>query len=63
MTTHFKPPSTRAVSTFTVQHSCKEDEGLINTVCDEEKKLTEVQAEGRRIFSYEQLKKRPKSEN
>ena len=63
MTTHFKPPGTRVVSTFTVQHSCKEDEGLINAVCDEEKELTEAQAEGRRIFSHEQLKKRPKSEN
>ena len=41
-TTHFKPPRTRAVSIFIVQHSCKEDKGLINAVYDEEKELTEA---------------------
>ena len=53
ITTHFKLLSTRVMSIFIVQHSCKKDKSLINAVCDKKKELTEAQAKGRRIFSHE----------
>jgi hypothetical protein len=62
-TTHFKPPGLCAVSLQTVQRACKVDEGIINTVCEEEKELTKAQA-GRRIdWIDKELPKRPHSEN
>ena len=53
ITTHFKLLNTCVMFIFIVQHSCKEDKSLINAACDKKKELTEAQAKGRRIFSYE----------
>jgi hypothetical protein len=46
-TTHFDPLGLRTIDTQRLQRACKEDEGIINSVCDEEKELTERQATAR----------------
>jgi len=46
-TYHFKPTGYRTIEPQSVLRACKEDKGLINAVCKEEKELTPVQAEAR----------------
>jgi hypothetical protein len=60
-TTHFKPPGLRIVNTQSVQRACKEDEGIINAICEEEKELTMAQATGRTDWIDVQLPLRPHS--
>ncbi|KIN01395.1 hypothetical protein OIDMADRAFT_145468 [Oidiodendron maius Zn] len=43
-TTHFKPLGLRLVNTQSIQRACKEDKGIINAICEEEKELTDAQA-------------------
>jgi hypothetical protein len=62
-TTHFKPPGLRTVNTQSVQRACKEDEGIINAICEEEKELTEIQATARTDWIDIQLEVRPHSKN
>ncbi len=53
-TTHFKPPGLRTVEGEAVQRACKE-EGIINAIAEEEKLLTENQADNRTNWVDEQL--------
>jgi hypothetical protein len=61
ITTHFKPPGLRTITPKAVQRACKEDEGIINAVCEEEKELTKDQVNGRLDWIDEQLSRRPHS--
>jgi hypothetical protein len=38
-TTRFKPPGLCTIEPQSIRRACKSDEGIINTVCDEEKEL------------------------
>lgn len=60
-TLHFKPPGLRTVQPRTLQRACKEDEGIINAVCREEKELNEDQAKARDVWVDIQLPIRPHS--
>jgi len=46
-TVHFKPPGLRTIHPKAVQRACRNDEGLISAVCEEEKELSKDQATGR----------------
>ena len=37
--THFKPPGKRTIELEAEQLACKQDENLVNAVCEEEKEL------------------------
>jgi hypothetical protein len=43
-TTYFKPPGSCTDQPQTIQQACKADHDIINTVCEEEKELTDNQA-------------------
>ena len=60
-TYHFKTDSYEPVNSRFIRLACREDEGLINAVCEEEKELNESQARNRQDFVDEQLDKRPRS--
>ena len=62
-TYHFKPPGHRMIQTQSVQKACKEDEDLLNAICEEEKELLGYQAENRLRWIDEQLPARPHSED
>ena len=62
-TWHFKPPGFRTLEGRTIQRHCKEDEGIINAIAEEEKELTKAQADNRKEFINNELPKRPHSEN
>jgi hypothetical protein len=47
-TFHFNPPGYRTVESQSLQRACKDDEDIINAVCEEERELSEPQAKARR---------------
>jgi hypothetical protein len=61
LTAHFKPPGYREVEPQTIQRSCKEDEGIINAKCEEERLLTKAQARLRILWYILALLLRPRS--
>ena len=60
---HSKTDSNEPLNSDTIRLSCREDEGLINAVYEEEKELGSPQARNRREFVDERLEKRPHSKN
>lgn len=60
-TYHHKPPGYRTIEPPSIQTACRDDEGMINAVCEEEKELTAAQATTRTDWVDEQLPKRPRS--
>ena len=44
-TTHFNPPGLRTINPKPIQRACKDDEDIINAICEEEKELTQKQAD------------------
>ena len=46
-TYHFKTPGYRIIDPKAIQRACRDDEGIINSVCEEEKELTKAQATSR----------------
>lgn len=62
-TTHFKPSGKRTVEPQAIQQACKEDEGVINAVAEEEKELPQNLADQRDDWAGDQLKEHPHSIN
>ena len=60
-TYHSKTDSFEPLNSDSIRLQCREDEGLINAVCEEEKELGEKQAKNRQQFVDKQLDKRPHS--
>ncbi|OCK91004.1 uncharacterized protein K441DRAFT_576740, partial [Cenococcum geophilum 1.58] len=58
---HFKPPGMRSLSLKPIQKACKEDEGIINAVIEEERELDKRQCTNRLKFVDTSLEKRPHS--
>jgi hypothetical protein len=54
-TFHFKPPGYRTIEPEAIQIACQDDEGIINTACEEEKELTLAQATAQLDWIDEQL--------
>jgi hypothetical protein len=46
-TYHFKPRGYRTIEPEAIQIACRDDEEILNAVCEEEKLLTNTQADGR----------------
>jgi hypothetical protein len=46
-TYYFKPPGRRIVTLLIIQRTCKQDKGIINIVCEEEKELSRKDADTR----------------
>ena len=61
--THFKLAGRRTISARAIQRACRDDEDIINAVCEEEKELDEQQARLRCEFAEKQLELRPRSYN
>lgn len=60
-TYHFNPIGYRTIEPQSLLRACKDDKGLINAVCKEEKELTSTQAKRRVIWINIQLPIRPHS--
>ncbi|PQE18222.1 hmg box protein [Rutstroemia sp. NJR-2017a WRK4] len=60
-TIHFKPPGKRTLNPQAIQLACRDDEDIINAVCEEEKLLDPRQAEERLDWTDIQLEVRPHS--
>jgi hypothetical protein len=60
-TVHFKPPGLRTIYPKAIQRACKNDEGLISAVFEEEKELSNDQATLRLDWIDKQLPQRPHS--
>jgi hypothetical protein len=54
-TLHFKPLGLRTINPKPIQRACRDDEDIINAVCEEERKLTSAQATARTDWVNEQL--------
>jgi hypothetical protein len=59
-TYHHKPLGYYTIEPPSIQTACRDDEGMINAVCEEEKELTAAQATTRTDWVDEQLLKRPR---
>ena len=62
-TQHLKPPGLRTLTSQSIQRACRDDEDIINAVCEEEKELKKEQAKQRYEHAIEQLTLRPRSYN
>lgn len=62
-TIHLKPHRLRTVTPKTIQKACRDDEDIINTVCEEEKELDKKQARLCREFANKHLEIRPYSDD
>jgi hypothetical protein len=62
-TYHFKTPGYRTINPKPIQRACRDDEGIINAVCEEEKELTPKQAKARLNWINIQLSVRSHSDN
>lgn len=60
---HFRPPGLHTINPKPIQKACRDDEDIINAICEEQKELTETQGEARRIWSEEKKAIRPHSED
>jgi hypothetical protein len=62
-TQHFKPPGIRTLNGKAIRLACKDDEDIINAVCEEEKLLDPRQAKERLDWTDVQLEVRPHSKD
>ena len=62
-TYHFKAPGYRTIEPEAIQLACRDDERIINAVCEEEKLLTKAQASHRIDWINKQLSSRPHSKD
>ncbi|KAE8449326.1 hypothetical protein EG329_008227 [Mollisiaceae sp. DMI_Dod_QoI] len=62
-TYHFKPPGPRDINSKGIQRVLKQEEGIINAVCEEEKELRQQLADERYEWCSNQLKARPHSKD
>ncbi|KAH9210402.1 hypothetical protein DL95DRAFT_465798 [Leptodontidium sp. 2 PMI_412] len=53
-TKHFFPPGKRVITERAIRKRCEEDEGLINTIAEEERELSKEQAIAREDWRVEQ---------
>jgi hypothetical protein len=60
-TYYFKTPGYRTIDPKAIQQACRDDEGIINSVCKEEKELTKAQATSQTDWIDIQLPLRPYS--
>jgi hypothetical protein len=58
-TIHFKPSGKRILNPQAIQQACKDDEDIINAICEEEKLLDPRQAKERLDWTDVQLEVRP----
>jgi hypothetical protein len=62
-TYHFKAPGYHTIDPKAIQQACQDDEGIINSVCEEEKELTKAQATSQMDWINIQLPLWPHSVN
>jgi hypothetical protein len=62
-TIHFKPLGVRDFTAYAIWKACNDDKGILNTVCKEEKELTQDQATAQLTWIDVEFPKRPRSEH
>jgi hypothetical protein len=62
-TIHFKPLGVRDLTAHAIRKACNDDEGILNTVCKEEKELTQDQATAQLTCIDAELSKWPRSKH